>query len=236
MAKRKMMRKFARWHIWLGWLVGVPVLMWTVTGLVMVITPIEEVRGDHLRIKQQDVLLPAGNPEPIALIADGSRRYSEMRVTMQDGRPVWLLTDADGNVERRSADATGEPLPIIDEAFVRAKVAREIVGGDNPVRVERFSADKAPLDFRRPVESWQVALEDSTHVYVDAQTGEIAAVRTRWWRVFDFMWGLHIMDLQNREDTSHPILILFAALGVIGSLLGCVLMFRRRRARVKVPA
>jgi hypothetical protein len=47
------------------------------------------------------------------------------------------------------------------------------------------------------------------------------------------MWGLHIMDLQEREDTSHPILIIFAALGVVGSLLGCILMFRRRKARAR---
>ena len=62
-------------------------------------------------------------------------------------------------------------------------------------------------------------------------TGEIEAVRTRWWRAFDFAWGLHIMDLSEREDTSHPVLIGFAALSLVGALIGCVLMFRRRRAR-----
>ena len=41
--------------------------------------------------------------------------------------------------------------------------------------------------------------------------------------------GLHIMDLQTREDTSHPILIIFAALSVFGALMGTVLLFRRRR-------
>ena len=30
------MLQFARWHIWLGWLVGLPMLMWALTGLVMV--------------------------------------------------------------------------------------------------------------------------------------------------------------------------------------------------------
>ena len=47
------------------------------------------------------------------------------------------------------------------------------------------------------------------------------------------MWGLHIMDLQTREDTSHPTLIVFALLGTLGSLLGIVLLFRRRKARSK---
>ena len=34
-----------RWHMWLGWLVGVPVLFWTVSGFVMVARPNDEVRG-----------------------------------------------------------------------------------------------------------------------------------------------------------------------------------------------
>ena len=38
-------------------------------------------------------------------------------------------------------------------------------------------------------------------------------------------------DLDEREDTSHPILILFAALSLIGVILGSVLMFRRRKAK-----
>ena len=34
---------------------------------------------------------------------------------------------------------------------------------------------------------------------------------------------------------SHPILILFAAISLAGALIGCVLMFRRRKARVTAP-
>jgi len=37
-----------RWHMWLGWLVAVPMLFWTVSGFVMVARTIEEVRGTAL--------------------------------------------------------------------------------------------------------------------------------------------------------------------------------------------
>ena len=58
------------------------------------------------------------------------------------------------------------------------------------------------------------------------------ALRSRLWRAFDFMWGLHIMDLQGREDTHHPLLIGSAALALLTSLLGLVLLGRpRRKAR-----
>lgn len=111
-------------------------------------------------------------------------------------------------------------------------MAEKIVGGGNVSTVRLFEANEVPFDFRRTLPVWQIVLDEGTLVYVGRDTGQIEAVRTRWWRAFDFMQGLHIMDLRTREDTSHPILILFAALGVFASILGCILMFRRRKARV----
>jgi hypothetical protein len=226
------MRSLAKWHIWLGWLVGVPIAMWLATGLLMVSRPIEEVRGDHLRraVPEQQALAIPGST-----LADAGTNLAEMHVTMQDGRAVAVLTGLDGSV-RRVDFATGAPLPALDAAAARALVAGRIIGGDKVERVTLFPADKTTFDFRRPLSVWQVALSDGTNVYVGRDTGEIEAVRTRWWRAFDLAWGLHIMDLSEREDTSHPVLILFAAISLAGALIGCVLMFRRRKARVTVPA
>ncbi|MEM7666121.1 MAG: PepSY domain-containing protein [Pseudomonadota bacterium] len=220
------MKRLARWHIWLGWLVGVPIVMWTATGLFMVAKPIQEVRGEHLRIETATppLILPGSD------IASEDAQLEEMRVRMQDGRAVAILTTLDG-VTSRVDMATGDPIAPLDAAQARAIAAVRIVGGDAVRSVTLFQPSEVPFDFRRPMPVWQVALEDGTHVYIGRDTGEIDAVRTRWWRWFDFMWGLHIMDLSEREDTSHPILIAFAALSLVGALFGCILMFRRRTAR-----
>ena len=221
------MLNFARWHIWLGWLVGIPTLMWMVTGLYMAAKPIEEVRGNHLRVEQavQPLVLPG------SALASAEFPIREMRAVMQDGRAVAILTGMDGST-RRVDIQSGAALPALSANDARLIVAEQIKGGDQIRSVTAFDADNVPFDFRREMPVWQVALEDGAHIYVGRDTGQIEAVRTRWWRGFDFMWGLHIMDLRTREDTSHPILILFAALGVIGALLGCILMFRRLKAKV----
>ncbi|QFT78245.1 PepSY domain-containing protein [Erythrobacter sp. THAF29] len=224
----KTMRKLARWHIWLGWLVGVPIVMWTASGLFMVAKPIEEVRGNHLRLDQSEVPLVIEG----STFATEDMQLKEMRALMQDGRPVAILTTLDGQT-RRVDFASGEPIAPLAAEQARAIAAQRILNGDKVEAVTLFPADSVPFDFRRPMPVWQVALEDGTNVYIGRDTGEIEAVRTRWWRWFDFMWGLHIMDLSEREDTSHPILNLFAALALIGSLMGTILMFRRRKARVK---
>lgn len=222
------MRTLAKWHIWLGWLVGVPIIMWLATGLLMVSRPIEAVRGDHLRrdITEQPLVIKGST------IAAPDAKLREMRVVMQDGRAVAVLADIDGAVSRVDF-ATGTPLAPLDAGAARALVTRHIKGGDKVERVTLFPANRVPFDFRRPLAVWQVALADGTNIYVGRDTGTIEAVRTRWWRAFDLAWGLHIMDVSGREDTSHPILILFAALSLTGAMIGGVLMFRRRRARVK---
>ncbi|TRD12344.1 hypothetical protein FGU71_11020 [Erythrobacter insulae] len=222
------MQRLAKWHIWLGWLVGVPIVMWVATGLFMVSRPIDEVRGSHLQIAQEQQPLIIEGSE----IATADMQLGEMQLVMQDGRAVAILTTLDGQT-RRVDFASGQPIPALDAEAARALVERRIVGGDAVQSVTFFNADKVPFDFRRPIPVWQVGLSDGTHVYVGRDSGQIEAVRTRWWRWFDFMWGLHIMDISEREDTSHPILILFATLALIGSLFGLVLMFRRRKSRVK---
>lgn len=223
------MRRFAKWHIWLGWLTGVPQVIWCLSGLVMVAKPIEEVRGTHLRREVAPAALPAGTEIAVQLPADRARPVVSVATRVEQGRLITRLTYADESVERFDAD--GRKLAPFSDVEARLLVAQRVVGGDKVVSVVPTTAENPPLDFRQPIAAWQVTLADGTHVYVGRDSGEIAAVRTRWWRAFDFMWGLHIMDLQTREDVHHPILILFAALALVSTVLGTTLLFRRRKAR-----
>jgi hypothetical protein len=221
-----MMRNLARWHIWLGWLVGVPIVLWLGSGLFMTVRPMNEVRGEHLR---RDIAV-----QPLVLedsdLASPDARLKDLKVAMQQGRAVAILTTLDGEISRVDF-STGTPLPPLDANAARGLVEERIIGGDNVRSVRLFPADKTPFDFRRSVAVWQVTLNDGTSIYVGRDTGEIEAVRTRWWRAFDLAWGLHIMDLSEREDTSHPVLIVFAAISLSGAMIGCVLMFRRRKTK-----
>jgi len=227
MALRRTMQRFARWHIWLGWLVGFPILMWCVTGLVMVARPIEEVRGEHLRsphaaLDPSGIVFPRTIGEPI----------HEARLVAQPDGPAWIVTGADGGRWRYSARfGTATPPVVEDEA---RRIAEAAYAGEASLRrVTYLPAGEAPTEARVSAAVWQAKFADGTSLYIDDATGEVLALRTGQWRLYDAMWGLHIMDLQTREDTHHPILILFAALSALGAMLGCVLLFRRRKARVR---
>lgn len=217
--------KLMRWHVWLGWLIGVPIIIWTASGLLMVVQPIETVRGTHLR--SATPVLDAIRPVPPML--DG-RQAKSLTLQQNSAGPFWVIAYADGG--RRRADAeTGVLLPPVSGAEAN-RLASAARAGEAAIRsVTLFAADQAPMEQRSGRPSWQVVFDDDARFYIDADTGETLAVRTRFWRAFDFMWGLHIMDLQTREDTSHPILIGSAVLALLGSILGFVLLFTRRRRR-----
>jgi Kef-type K+ transport system membrane component KefB len=77
-------------------------------------------------------------------------------------------------------------------------------------------------------------MSDGTAFYVHAATGEILARRTGWWRIYDFMWGLHIMDLATREDAHNPLLIGFGIVSLVTTVLAIALLpmtLRRRRKK-----
>ena len=222
--------KLMRWHVWLGWLIGVPIIIWTASGLLMVAQPIENVRGNHLR--SEAPMLDA--IRPVAPLLEG-RTAKSLTLQQNDSGPFWVIAYADGG--KRRADAlTGALLPPVSAAEADA-IARAARADSAAIRsVKRFDAGNAPSDQRSGRSAWQVAFDDDARFYIDADTGELLSVRTRFWRVFDFMWGLHIMDLQTREDTSHPILIGSAALALAGSILGFVLLFTRRRRKRSISS
>jgi hypothetical protein len=219
------MRGLQRWHIWLGWLIGVPLLLWTLSGLWMVARPIEEVRGTALRAEPRAVPAMTGLRLPNSL----PRGMHGLELLPRVDRPVWV---AHGEAAAAAFDArSGAMLPPVDARLARAIADAALRRPGEIASVRRFAADAAPIDLRQERPSWQVAYADGLHVYVDAGTGQVLAERSRQWRLFDLMWGLHIMDLRGREDTSHPILIGAAALSLVGVLMGIALLFRRRRPK-----
>jgi uncharacterized iron-regulated membrane protein len=226
MAGQRMMRRFARWHIWLGWLVGLPILMWAVTGLVMVARPIEDVRGEHLRAAPASI-----DPAGLRFPANIGEPIHEARLVAQPGGPAWIVTAASGQRWRYTA-RTGAAAPPVVAAEARRIGEAAYAGAARFAGTTYFPAGDAPLEARSSGAVWQARFADRTHVYIDDATGEVLALRTGGWRLYDFLYGLHVMDPQTHEDAHNPFAIVFAALAVVGATLGCILLFRRRKARV----
>ncbi|WP_407822138.1 PepSY domain-containing protein [Sphingomonas arvum] len=221
-----------RWHTWLGWLIGLPLLFWTLSGVIMVWKPIEEVRGADLLRPLAPVRMTAP-PAPPSIAGLPLERLS---LEQRAGGPRWILAVKDGPT-RLADPLTGHLLPPLSAADAAREVTGRYTGSAHVAAVARTSADSPPLDLRRPLATWQVSMSDGTRFYVDAGSGEVVARRTRWWRFYDWMWGLHIMDLKGREDSHNPSVIGFGIAALIGTVLALALLpFTVRRRRISPAA
>jgi PepSY-associated TM region len=228
-ATRNLRATLRRWHIWLGWLIGVPLLFWSLSGLVMVLRPIDEVRGRGI-LRELPVPTVAG-----AVVAPTvTEPLAGLTIEARAGGPRWVARLADGGA--RLADVrSGQWLPAPGVADIRREFAARYTGRSAVVAITRSDRLHSPLELRREVDAWCVTLADGTHVYLDAQSGAPLATRTAYWRFYDWMWGLHIMDLGGRENTHHPVLVAAAAITLAAVLMALVLLplaqwKRRRRA------
>ena len=208
-----------RYHVWLGWLVALPFLFWTVSGLVMVAKPIDEVRGTNLLAPLKPIHFAD------TLVAPQIEGLPVIAITLEPraAGPRWEIDFADG--QSRLADPlTGKLMPRLGAADAAREVTYRYTGKATVASTSRVDADSPPLELRKAMNGWRVAMSDGTHFYVDGGSGEIIARRTSWWRIYDFMWGLHIMDLQGREDTNNPWVVSFAVLSLGMVLLALMLL------------
>ena len=133
----RLMQRLARWHIWLGWIVALPILLWLVSGLVMSLKPLEETRGEHLRRAP----VPVDGAGLVAPKATG--QIGKIALINQPGRAVWIVTGADKSVHRFDA-RSGEPLGPVDEAEARRIVAATYAGSETLIAMKEFAAHAAP--------------------------------------------------------------------------------------------
>ena len=143
-----------------------------------------------------------------------------------------MLNFADG--ETRLADPkSGRMMAELGAADAAHEVQGRYRGTATVTSTDRIDPNAPPLELRKAAHAWRVSMSDDTHFYVDARSGEIIAKRTGWWRIYDFMWGIHIMDLQGREDTNNPWVITFGAMSAIMTVLAIVLLVMTTKKKPK---
>lgn len=224
-------------HKWLGLLVGLQVLVWLLTGLYMVVVDINFIHGDSLvRNMQQEVSVP---DDTRLSMSDLLLRYpdaTEIGLVPVMGETFYsVITPA----QRYLLDPqSGDDLSPLGEETARA-IAQYHFKGEAAVINALLITSDPPMEIQtRRLPLWRIDFEDrfSTSFYIDPFTGALATRRFQYWRIFDFMWMLHIMDYEERADAHNSLLIVAQITGLIFSITGLWLLLysfsgRRKKKR-----
>jgi len=223
-------RTYRKIHRWLGLVVGIQLLLWTVGGLFFSLNPIAKVRGETEEPEAPPLEFRTPPASPAAalseLLLDHPR--AEIRTVLlrhhldgaiyeiaflENGEPHWALANA----------TTGELRSTVDQGEAEA-IARQAYALDAPIAdVTLVTETTSGSEYReRPLPAYRITFDDKlgTRLYVSVERGMVTARRNDRWRLFDFLWMLHIMDYQTRDNFNTLLLQAVSALGLVTVLTG----------------
>ena len=208
-----MVRSF---HKYLSLAISIQLLLWTISGIYFAFNKIELIRGEQYLLEQEisdvslDEMKNTFNAKNLSIL----KRLDQWIIKVEDGAGVYY-TDLNGN---KLTSLTREQVKLA----VKGQTSL------TPVNVTRITSSSEGSEFRGrelPLFKVTTSLEEEVNVYVDAVSGEVKAIRSDSWRLWDLLWGLHIMDYSERENIDNFLLKIFSILALISSLSGITLFF-----------
>lgn len=239
MANRTVHRTIRRSHRYLGVLLGIQFLFWTLGGLYFSWTDIDEIHGDFQRKPVPHLTGAVHLVSPDSVLGRLGHKVDSLQslqLTTILQRPFWSITYYSGNSHRIVlADAqTGEPRTAIGKEDAIA-IARESFNGDPALHsIVYLTSTGSHHEYRgKPLPAWAVTFSrpENATVYVSADYGKVESFRTNKWRVFDFLWMMHTMDYRQRDNFNNWLLRAFSLFGLATIFSGFALYWVSRKKR-----
>lgn len=212
-------------HKWLALFVGIQALLWMGTGAIMSYLKIERVRSEHVISREA---APLGPDAPVPHWINDPTILTSVSLKALGTRPVVEVRRTNGSASLHDP-LTGKALSPLSRESARELALAAWTGPSTLVKSVMPIREAVGTEFGGPFPAWQVTFDDSdgTRLYIDASTGAVLAARSDTWRIFDFVWGLHIMDWTQRDRINSWWLLVFGVGGTLIALSGFVLLANR---------
>ena len=220
------MRFLRKLHKWLGLIVVLQLLLWTVSGTLFVWLDHHEVSAEHSVKSVPPAVLasPATLVEPPTWTSAGE--ILEVRLTSLLDQWVWRVETTAG-IELLSA-TTAEPLQLTEQT-VRELATRQYNGTGKITSIVFHPT--STIETRDSTSTWAVRFDDeqATTFYFSADDGRLVETRNSTWRWFDFFWMLYTMDYRGRDNFNNPLVVTVAFAALWLALSGLILLFKSFR-------
>jgi len=212
-------------HKWVGLLIGIQVLLWLTSGLMISLLDPAKVSGAKwARPAARAVPLPVENLlEPDELAVDLTRGALSIELKTTSGQAVYEIIRAGG---ASLINASTGLLLGFSRQDAKTLAQRDFSGDGGIDSIEKGMApDMETRDHSGPY--WRVNFKDAadTSYYISAGTGEILERRNNHWRTRDVFWMLHIMDYSGREDFNNALIITVSLTAIWLGISGFLLLF-----------
>ena len=223
--------KVRKFHRIISLVLGVQVAFWIISGIYFAWIPIDTVRGRDLTRKDKPEKINVSSLVPLRDLEITQIDQLELVEIRKLGATYKIQHNG---LTRYFNATTGQELTQLSDNAIKS-IARLDYDGDRQISATTLIISDTPLEYKGPLPVYQVTFDDwrNTRLYLDPISGEIRARRNAFWRLFDFLWMLHILDFGAREDFNNNLLKMtsLASFGIVVS--GYTLFFLGRRRKRK---
>ncbi|MBN8674332.1 MAG: hypothetical protein J0L56_09365 [Chitinophagales bacterium] len=232
-------------HRWLGVILGIQFMMWTIGGLYFSWSNIDEVHGDFQKKDAPFLSSDISLISPTAVL-DTIKKIRQVDSVMSIqlieilGKSFYQIRCINATHNEMNQKNKMQPMnylanaetgklrgPLTKEEAV--EVAKMRFNSEPKVKsVEYLTATNSHHEYREsPLPAYAITFEhpSKTTVYVASELGTVQKFRNKKWRIFDFLWMMHTMDYESRDNFGNILLRIFSIFGLVTVVSGFVLFF-----------
>jgi hypothetical protein len=214
----KVSLKIRKAHRYLGLIIGIQFLIWTISGLYFSWTNLDEIHGDQF-MKNPISKISFSGLSGLEEISD----ITKLELLNIANEPFYWVNEKqlynakngnklDGITEQQAIEVVNFHLK--EDLTISTIEKIENIGPHHEYRGKPLPA--YAIHFNHP---------EKITAYVSAKNGKFQRVRHSSWRIFDFLWMGHTMDYNGRDNFNNILLRVFSLFGVLTVLSGFSLWF-----------
>lgn len=211
-------------HKWLMLFLGIQFLIWSISGAYMVIIDIDYIHGDSLVVNHQAKIDANKVTYPLSALRKRFPYAENIEIGIFIEQEVYRFTLLDDKYVINASN--GYEISPINKNYA-IKAAKHYYSGNGEVTDIELITENPPIELSHSaLPAWRINFDDfaSPSIYVSAQTGKLVSKRHEFWRIFDLMFSLHVMDYEE-EDPSNKLLFWFTIFSIIASIFGGILSY-----------
>ena len=206
-------------HKYLSFFISIQLLLWTISGIYFAFNKIENVRGEQYRAQTSSdynfnkIEFEIPNAESVNV----KKRLGKTIIAASTKNGMRYFNEEGGALQKISVDEAKQL--VLKQTSLK------------PMAVEEIYTSEKGSEYRgRELPIYKVvtrnANDNEINAYLNIFTGEVVAIRSAQWRIWDLMWGFHIMDWQERDNIDNLLLKIFSILALVSSISGILLFFK----------
>ena len=214
----KVSLKIRKVHRYLGLIIGIQFLIWTISGLYFSWTNLDEIHGDQF-MKNPISKISFSGLSGLEEIPD----IIKLELLNIANEPFYWV-----NEKQLYNAKNGNKLDEITEQQAIEVVNFHLKEDLTISTIEKIENIGPHHEYRgKPLPAYAIHFNHPEKItaYVSAKNGKFQRVRHSSWRIFDFLWMGHTMDYNGRDNFNNILLRVFSLFGVLTVLSGFSLWF-----------